>query len=244
MNLAGVYDLFNEKWKDYQTCWIYSDPHFGDVDLRKSILKRPTDEELVRKINEKVGRKDVFICLGDVGPGFGWIQKIRGHKVLICGNHDKGASNYKKDIVHVRYDADIYEREEAMALTQQKYPEYYVVSAESSYDVTHAPFEYWDITLDNRLFDEVYEGPLMIGEKILLSHEPLDITFALNIHGHNHSGKSGLIYNHFNCCSDVIDYTPINLNQLLKSGVLSNIYSAHRECIDTATTRKEKRNGR
>lgn len=28
---------------------------------------------------------------------------------------------------------------------------------------------------DNHLFDEVYEGPLFISEKILLSHEPIDL---------------------------------------------------------------------
>ena len=52
---------------------------------------------------------------------------------------------------------------------------------------------------DNHLFDEVYTGPLVIGEKIILSHEPLpNIDWALNLHGHNHNGGKTDIY-HYNC---------------------------------------------
>ena len=37
-------------------------------------------------------------------------------------------------------------------------------------------------------FNEVYTGPLTIGKKLILSHEPLNIPWSLNIHGHEHSG--------------------------------------------------------
>lgn len=39
-----------------------------------------------------------------------------------------------------------------------------------------------------RLFDEIYDGPLLIAKKILLSHEPIyGLPWCLNIHGHDHS---------------------------------------------------------
>ena len=94
------------------------------------------------------------------------------------------------------------------------------------------------------VFDEVYEGPLMIGEKLILSHEPIPgITWAVNLHGHDHQGKSKDQY-HYNFCADVIGYKPINLNQWLKQGHLSKIQSLHRTTIDKATDRKKKRGGK
>ena len=187
MALSGVYEIFNERWCK-QTVWLYSDPHFGDEDLRAGMPNRPSDEELVKMINAKVGRKDTIIFLGDIGD-VEYAKQIRGYKVLICGNHDLGATNYAG------------------------------------------------------VFDEIYTGPLMIGEKLLLSHEPVDIPWAFNIHGHDHAGieRAG----HLNVCADVIDYTPINMNQLMsKSGILSKTQSIHRQTIDQATKRKKKRGGK
>ena len=99
----------------------------------------------------------------------------------------------------------------------------------------------WVVTADNQLFDEVYTGPLMIGEKLLLSHEPVDIPFALNIHGHNHSGWEHKDWAHLNVCADVIGYTPINLNQVLKGGAMAHVQSIHRQTINDATKRAKKR---
>lgn len=186
--IQGLYKIFDH-WHQQGTVWLYSDPHFNeDEDLRGPFPGRPTAEEQVKMINSKVGRKDTLILLGDVGdPEVA--KKLRGYKVLICGNHDAGASNY----------ADI--------------------------------------------FDEVYTGPLMIGEKIILSHEPLDIDWAFNIHGHTHTitkDKKG----HLCVCSDVIGYTPVNFNQFVKSGRLKEVETIHRSTIDTATERKAKRMAR
>ena len=38
--LAGVYNTINQRWVK-QTVWIYSDPHFGDAELREGIPNRP-----------------------------------------------------------------------------------------------------------------------------------------------------------------------------------------------------------
>ncbi len=190
MNLPGVYKTFLDKWSslDLQSCWIISDTHFGDQDLKAGIEKRPIDEDFVKTINAKCGKNDLLIHLGDVGD-ISYIRKIKAkYKILIMGNHDAGRTNYE-------------------------------------------PY-----------FNEIFEGPVMMGEKLILSHEPVDVPWAFNIHGHDHAGTKRK--NHLNVCADVIGYTPINMNQFMKSGTLAHIETIHRETIDKATVRKAKRGGR
>lgn len=243
MALPGIYETFAKVW-DKQTTWIYSDPHFGDEDLECGIKNRPSDEEQIANINSCAGRKDTLIILGDVG-NIECVRKLRAaHKVLIMGNHDAGASNYKREVKKVVYDQDKYTREEAIADMKAKHPGW-KVWAEEEWGF-HAPFKCWNVYADNSLFDEVYEGALMVGEKLILSHEPVDVPWAFNIHGHVHSRSYGQKshHRHFNCCSDAIDYKPINFNQWLKQGYLANIETIHRVTIDNATKRKVKRGGK
>ena len=97
---------------------------------------------------------------------------------------------------------------------------------------------------DNRLFDEVYEGPLMINEKIILSHEPIMNLprYLYNIHGHDHN-ITYIDNRHLNVCADneLLSYKPLNLLSLIKNGLTSKVTSIHRETIDFATARKRKR---
>lgn len=239
MALPGIYDMFNEKWCK-QTVWIYSDPHFSDRDLESGVKDRPSDEEQIANINSCAGRKDTLIILGDVG-NIECVRKLRAaHKVLIMGNHDAGASNYKREVKQVVYDQDQYSRDEAIADMKIKYPGWKVWAAES-YEF-HSPFKRWNVYADNCLFDEVYEGALMVGEKLIFSHEPVDIPWAYNIHGHDHAGH--IRVGHTNVCSDVIGYKPINFNQWLKEGHTARVQTIHRATIDNATKRKAKRGGK
>lgn len=181
--IDSLYGPFKH-WSKEGTIWLYSDPHFNDPEVSK--YNRISDEEQLVRINAKVGRKDTFILLGDVGD-IEWMKKVRGKKILIMGNHDKGASLYTS------------------------------------------------------IFDEIYEGPLFISPKILLSHEPIEgLEWCMNIHGHIHA-KVANDKNHFNVCSNNIDYTPINFNQWMKQGYLSHISGIHRPTIDRATKRKKNR---
>lgn len=92
-------------------------------------------------------------------------------------------------------------------------------------------------------FDEVYEGILMISEKLVLSHEPICFPYATNVHGHDHAGWSQW-YLGVNVCAEHIDYTPVNIKDILNSGLLKKTQNIHREIIDEATDRKKKRGGR
>ena len=237
MAIQGLYKIFDH-WHKEGTLWIYSDPHFDDAELAAGVANRPSAEEQVKMINAKVGKKDTIIFLGDIG-NVEWIKKIRGYKVLIMGNHDAGRTNYERVIAHERFEFDRCEEgvRDSMACL---YPNCRY-SVEEGYGF-HAPFEWWDAYADNQLFDEVFEGPVMIGEKLILSHEPVDIPWAFNIHGHDHAGAKRK--NHLNVCADVIGYVPVNMNQFMKSGALSHIETIHRETIDKATLRKAKIGGK
>ena len=238
--LPGIYDSFQHWGEKHQTVWIYSDPHFNDDELAGGIKGRPSAEEHVKRINAKCGRRDALICLGDIGD-IEYVRQLRAeYKVLVMGNHDAGASNYKRQVIKKIYDQDDYTKEQVLAEMRANYPGWKITIYES-YEF-HAPFKRWNVYADNLLFDEVYEGAVIVGEKLILSHEPVDIPWLYNVHGHDHAGRQR--QNHLNVCSDVIGWEPVNFTQFLKSGFASKIQTIHRETIDNATKRKAKRGGK
>lgn len=90
-----------------------------------------------------------------------------------------------------------------------------------------------------KYFNEVYNGPLFISDKILLSHEPIfGLKFCLNIHGHCHNGEYEYIDEfggkHLNLASDVVNWEVTNLGELIKKGALSDIDNIHRITIENA----------
>lgn len=233
MSHISLYPCF-QHWPG--TIWFYSDPHFGDAHIagyRKGI----SDDEQIRRINSKVGKDGTIVFLGDIGD-VECIRKIKGYKVLIMGNHDSGASNYKR----------------VVNILEEKYfnPYCSIIKKQE----------------DNKLFDEVYTGCLMISDNIILSHEPVDFFYAFNIHGHDHSGHDFMHFvlndydadmgadnmqknylstikkyelNKLNVCAEWINYTPININTIIKSGILHSTPNIHRDTIDAATERKQQR---
>jgi calcineurin-like phosphoesterase family protein len=239
MAIQGLYKIFDH-WHQEGTLWIFSDPHFGDDDLTTGIHNRPSPAEIAQRINAKCGRKDTLICLGDVGD-VEYVKLLRAkRKILICGNHDAGRTNYERKIERLYFDKTYYDRDAALQEAKAKCPgcRYNIYE---KFQFT-PPFESWVIECDNMLFDEVYEGPLMIAEKLILSHEPVDVPWAYNIHGHDHQGHKRK--NHTNVCVDVTGYQPINMNQWMKSGAMAHVETIHRDTIDKATVRKKKRGGK
>ena len=181
-----LYERFQD-WCKNGSVYIISDTHFDDADCFKMDKNWICAEEQLKILTKLVHKNDTLIHLGDVG-NLEYMKKIRGHKVLLMGNHDTGVSKYKE------------------------------------------------------VFDEVYEGPLMIGEKILLSHEPImGLDWCLNIHGHDHSNSIKDEY-HLNLAANVCGFTPISLGEYVKTHGLSKIKSLHRDTIDRATDKKKKKN--
>lgn len=237
--IEGLYQPF-QHWGESGTTWIISDTHFDDPDLIHAYADRPSAEEQVKRINAKCGKADTLIILGDVGD-ISYVRQLRvKYKILVMGNHDAGASNYKRQIFKKKFPDSLFQKHEALDEMKRLYPNC-SYSIELHYDF-HSPFTYWEVSADNRLFDEVYTGPIIISEKLLLSHEPINmIPWAYNLHGHVHDRRVKNNGNHFNVCADVIGYEPINFNKWMKEGHLAHIVSIHRETIDNATVRAKKR---
>ena len=249
--LPQLYKCF-QHWSANGSIYIYSDPHFEDSDCKIMDAAWPAPAEQIAKINAKVHKGDTLIILGDIGnPEY--IKRIKaGYKVLIAGNHDLGLTNYKKTITHEikeifaecadeeKYETDVaIERKSFYKYLYEKYP-YAKINIQERYEF-HSPFHFFDATIDDNLFNEVYGGPLFISDKILLSHEPIDIPFGLNIHGHVHDGLGGLSKDNskYNVCSNCINYEPQNLSEIIKSGCLKNRDTIHRLTIDKATKKKK-----
>lgn len=237
--IEGLYPPF-QHWGASGTTWILSDTHFNDPDLIHAYVDRPSAEEQVKRINAKCGRADTLIILGDVGD-ISYVRQLRAkYKILVMGNHDSGASNYQRQIYKKLFDKGMFQKHEALDEMKRLHPN--CAYSISEYWDNFTDIFYWEVSADNRLFDEVYTGVLVIGEKLILSHEPINmIPWAFNIHGHVHDRRVKNNGNHFNVCADVIGYEPINFNKWMKEGHLANIVSIHRDTIDNATKRARKR---
>lgn len=233
-----LYDCF-KPWSKDGSVYILSDTHFDDTDCKFMSADWVSPDEQIKIINSLVYKNDTLVLLGDVG-NIKYVKQLKaGHKVLITGNHDRG-SNYYKRIYDTRiYPKDQYPDEKEFSIMLRKTFPDKVLSYHEEYSF-HSPFEYWKVKLDNNLFDEVYTGPLFISDKILLSHEPIYNDCWFNIHGHRHSDNlhNYMDENYLNCCANVINYTPVNLKNLISSGILKNISSIHRKTIDKAISAK------
>ena len=228
----GLYDKFSH-WFRGGNIYLYSDPHFGDEEMKHIRKDYIGDEEQIKRINSKVGKNDTIIFLGDIGD-VECIKKIRGYKVLIMGNHDKGASNYRRV---VKFLPDVCPK--CGGTVVYDYETAHNCGPECAWCRKCGTVRPKHQEEDNHLFNEVYEGPLFINDKILLSHEPLNLPSCIfNIYGHDHANwfnNDGL---GLNVCAEWINYTPISLLNLLKSGIFSKVDNIHRITIDKATERK------
>lgn len=247
-----LYKCF-EHWYHGGTIWLYSDPHFQKDNEMEDCFSWPAAEERLARINKCVTKNDTFICLGDVGDKLDLISKIKcDYKVLITGNHDKGNKNYNRvkhfPIVYV----DTFEEGQSVLKTRT-----YIGGTSSNPKTYKIPDKYlnlsirfledckrWEVFADNRLFDEIYDGPLFINDKLLLSHEKIELPFVINIHGHHHSAEEAICQNslggyNINCACDMINFTPVRLDALLTTVPQNKVKSIHDITIEKATEKKK-----
>lgn len=226
--IESLYEPFKH-WSETGSVFILSDTHFNDSDCKLMDKNWISVDEQVDRINRLVHKNDTLIILGDVGE-IKHISRLRaGYKVLIMGNHDLGASNYKRTVTELTI--------KNCTLTKKDVAEQLKKNSEYEHSQIHISDESNGtllVKIDNKLFDEVYEGPLCISEKIILSHEPINLQYIVNIHGHDHAGKFRDGKN-LNVVANVCNYTPINLKNEIKNGLLSNVPSIHRMTIDNAS---------
>lgn len=220
MSNKFLYPCFDHWFKNGGTVFFYSDPHFNDDEMKYLRENYIGDEEQVKRINSKVGRNDTLVILGDIGD-IEWVRKLRGYKVLIMGNHDAGASNYKRISQPEQIEWERHWDPHFYTIGPDKYRGEYVHTKKIIQEAQ-----------DNHLFDEVYQGTLQLSPKLMASHEPVDYRYCVNIHGHDHSHWHKDDGTHINVCAENIDYYPMPLSQIIKSGILKNIPDIHRETID------------
>ena len=247
MKLPGIYEIFQNEWEKCQDLFLISDTHFNDEELyigTKNTI-RASAEDYIKLINSKCGKTSGLIHLGDVGD-LNCISKLRAsYKMLILGNHDVGHTVYQRKIYKKIFDADKYNKQDIIEIMKNEYPNCHISISDICYDVQHVPFTYYIAFADNRLFDRVFQGPVMIGEKLILSHEPVHVDWAMNIHGHVHDPHHQDNAHHLNICPDATgNFEPINFNRLMKSGFMSKIQTIHRSVIDKATERCRRKKGK
>lgn len=229
--IETLYPIF-QHWSTTGSVYIISDTHFNDPD-RKTMKYDITNQEQLDIIKKYVHKQDTLIHLGDVGD-LDFISQIKCYKVLIMGNHDGSENKYmqKNTIIDLENISD---------------KEILKMKAKGEIDsVTyefHSPFVRG--YKSNNLFNEIYTGPIWIAKKLVLSHEPLNITLdannkpiAFNIHGHAHNKNINDDY-HLNLCPNIYGYIPLNLKKFIKEGFLKNINSIHREAINYQIERKK-----
>ena len=238
--INSLYDVF-KKWSTKGSVYIISDPHFSDkesFEFRSKNNKLPDniktvidlDNFIISNINKVAHKNDCLIILGDVGS-IECITKLKaGYKVLLLGNHDRGADYYKRTVT------DITSLKTILAYAV-KFPKDLLMS-EHELD-NH-------VICDNKLFDEVYSGPLMISDKIILSHEPIIPCpdYLVNLCGHVHDKDHKFkidSHQYYNFCAEAIDYKPVSLGELIKDGLLSKVKDIHRVTVDGAIVRKKHR---
>jgi len=256
-----LYPCFNS-WKG--NIWFIADTHFNDKEIES--VRNLSSDTLVKMINKKAGKSDTLVLLGDVGD-IKYVSKLKaGYKVLILGNHDKGTSNYIRKITLVKRNYNICPKCRKQVVYDFSSLDFFGCEAAwcpECFDIVFPVSNEFD---DNHLFDEVYDGALMIRDNIVLSHEPVDFIYAFNIHGHDHNGNDFKKYvlkdydadmsindmstnylntiktyklTKLNVCADWVGYYPVSLKEIMKSGVLKNIKNIHRVAIDKAKERKD-----
>lgn len=200
-----------KKWSQNASVWLYSDTHFGDfesytfrgLDTNKS--KEELDKFQVDRINKVVGKNDTIIFLGDVGDPAP-MKKIRGHKILITGNHDRGAAFYK----------DYFEEVYTGCLT-----------ISDRIILSHEPIEGCPPFLFN-IHGHDHNGT-DFKEYVFRNCEAVSANeLALNALAAAKQYK----LNRFNVCAEWINYTPVSLKSIINSGVLTNIPTIHRDYLD------------
>jgi calcineurin-like phosphoesterase family protein len=191
--------------------WLYSDPHFGDFEsytfrgLNTDKTKEELDKFQVDRINRVVGKNDTIIFLGDIGDPSP-LKKIKGHKILITGNHDRGAAFYK----------DYFEEIYTGCLT-----------ISDRIILSHEPIENCPPFLFN-IHGHDHNGTdfkeYVFRDCDAVSTEKLTLN-AL-------AATKQYKLNRFNVCAEWINYTPVSLKYIINSGVLSNIPTIHRDYLD------------
>ena len=209
--IDSLYTPF-KKWSQHASVWLYSDPHFGDLEsyvfrgLNIGKTKDELDNFQVGRINRVVGKNDTIIFLGDIGDPTS-LKRIRGHKILITGNHDRGVAFYK----------DYFEEIYTGCLT-----------ISDRIILSHEPIEGCPPFLFN-IHGHDHNGTDF--KEYVLKDYGMDMSLDSMVSNYLAAVKRYNL-NKFNVCAEWINYTPVSLKDIIHSGALANIPTIHRNYLD------------
>ena len=210
--------------------FIVSDPHFGH---NKIFLKEPNRllgeekpkkafKRLCKNWNAVVGKKDSILCLGDMFgvSGVRYIDKLKGKKSLILGNHDIKPHNkellYSSDfgILHGICLRIPNGEEIASEATKQHnnlsgYEQECLSVLVADAGAMRVMFSH-DPLFERHPSDERFYALFALLEW-LFAQCRCDVVIHGHIHSHNASDSRCI-----NACVDVTDYAPIRLGALLE----------------------------
>ena len=192
--------------------WFASDLHLEHAAMTQcrpdgTTWRKPGYEErFFSACNQLIKQDDVFFLLGDIAFSrlsywFHRIQKLPGHKVLVCGNHDKNRENWyrKFGFSMVIPFGNFYYLRLLLKDTQVGTADY------GNIILSHVPtFESVGTAYDDR-----FQGLMRKGERWFNR-----ASCILNLHGHTH-GFGAEKHNTFDVGLDVVGEQPITLAQIL-----------------------------
>ena len=129
--------------------WFIADTHFGDEKIR-SYECRPfetaaqMDEQLITRWNQAVSEEDEVYVLGDFGAEGAEaqvLQKLKGIKYLVKGNHDTNSNGYYRNAGF----AEVYDRPIIL-------DGFWILSHDALYVNTNMPYA--------NLFGHVHNSPM------------------------------------------------------------------------------------
>lgn len=107
----------------HQVEWFTADLHFGHANIIKYCGRPFNDvdhmnEAMVYRWNDVVGDNDLVwilgdLALGNIGKSLSLVNRLKGNKILLCGNHDRPWAGHKmsndkrRDWVNLYYDVGI-----------------------------------------------------------------------------------------------------------------------------------------
>lgn len=124
--------------------WIWSDLHIGHdfiANLRGYESIEAHDDDLLRKWNQTVKKRDQIWILGDLAmnpnKARDWLPKANGTKFLVYGNHDKGHPMHSGFGSQQRRDMEVFQA--VTTIASMKMDGRTVMMSHFPYTVDHVP---------------------------------------------------------------------------------------------------------
>lgn len=198
-------------WLNPSNVWFISDLHLSHrAMIDKGLRKVGYEERWFKAANNILNEDSILIFLGDIafGKQAFWFEKISqlpGHKILVCGNHDRNRENWYRKWGFIK----VVPFGELMYLKLEI----------GRNELTEPPVTYWGNILLSHIpafesvgtaYDQRFQGLMRKGERWFARSSSI-----LNVHGHTH-GNGAEDHRTIDVGMDVIGEQVISLAQIVQ----------------------------